>query len=285
MATTRKIKDRVCVHCETVYTPSYSGQKYCGSVCGHIARFGAPPGPPLKGRVCEVCGTTFKATYTEQRTCGRVCGVKICTAYDEEHRRRHSERAAEIAALKPPLPPKPSFNHACLFCKKAFTSTRPLHKYCSARCGTYYHFWTRFPGSVGPDGHPERECPKCKALFKPARGNQVFCCKLCCRRYYSDLVPFKNARQRARKYGVVYEPGIKPLEIYERDNWRCALCHKKIAKNKKFPHPLSPSIDHTIPMCEGGGHVRANIRAAHLLCNALKSNKVAGQGEQLLLFG
>jgi 5-methylcytosine-specific restriction endonuclease McrA len=81
---------------------------------------------------------------------------------------------------------------------------------------------------------------------------------------------------------VAYEP-IKPSEIYERDGWRCKLCHKKVNKRLKYPHPKSASLDHIVPMAEGGGHVKANVQLAHFICNSLKS--AGGSAEQLRLIG
>lgn len=91
-----------------------------------------------------------------------------------------------------------------------------------------------------------------------------------------------NHRKRARLYGVAYEP-IKPKVIYERDGWRCQLCHRKVNPKLEFPHPKSASLDHIVPMSQGGGHVKANVQLAHLSCNDLKG--VGGEAEQLRLIG
>jgi len=76
---------------------------------------------------------------------------------------------------------------------------------------------------------------------------------------------------------------FRPVEIYERDRWRCGICRKRVRKALTAPHPGAPSIDHIIPVVEGGAHVRANVRLAHLCCNV--SRGARGGGEQLLLIG
>lgn len=55
----------------------------------------------------------------------------------------------------------------------------------------------------------------------------------------------------------------------------CALCGKVVDKNLKFPNPLSPSIDHIIPIAKGG-HPAAleNLQLTHLKCNQAKSTKL-----------
>jgi hypothetical protein len=73
------------------------------------------------------------------------------------------------------------------------------------------------------------------------------------------------------------------LEIFERDRWKCGICKKRINKNLKHPHPKSVSLDHVIPISQGGPHTRANTRASHLDCNVRRQAK--GGNEQLLLVG
>jgi hypothetical protein len=73
-------------------------------------------------------------------------------------------------------------------------------------------------------------------------------------------------KRRAKKNGVGAEK-INDTDIYERDKWVCQLCKKKVSKKLKYPNPLSPSIDHIIPLSKGGPHSRANVQLAHLRCN------------------
>ena len=73
-------------------------------------------------------------------------------------------------------------------------------------------------------------------------------------------------RRRAIKNGVGSER-INDIEIYERDKWVCQLCKKKVNKLLKYPEPLSPSLDHIIPLSKEGSHIRANVQLAHLKCN------------------
>jgi 5-methylcytosine-specific restriction endonuclease McrA len=48
------------------------------------------------------------------------------------------------------------------------------------------------------------------------------------------------------------------------------------------PHPDAPTIDHLLPLCDGGDDVRANVQLAHFLCN---SRRGAGGVVQLALVG
>lgn len=56
----------------------------------------------------------------------------------------------------------------------------------------------------------------------------------------------------------------------------CGICGKPVDRSFKFPHPLSPSIDHIIPVSKGGHPSEiANLQLAHLCCNRFKSDKLA----------
>lgn len=55
----------------------------------------------------------------------------------------------------------------------------------------------------------------------------------------------------------------------------CGICGKPVDFSKKYPHPLSPCIDHIIPVAKGG-HPSAmeNLQLAHWQCNRQKSDKL-----------
>lgn len=55
----------------------------------------------------------------------------------------------------------------------------------------------------------------------------------------------------------------------------CALCGMPVDKRLKFPHPMSATIDHIIPIAKGG-HPAAldNMQLAHLICNQLKGSRL-----------
>lgn len=89
-------------------------------------------------------------------------------------------------------------------------------------------------------------------------------------------------RRRAAKRGAAVEKFI-PVEIFERDRWKCGICRKKVRTDLAYPHPKSASLDHVVPLSEGGEHTRANSRCAHLDCNVQRSNR--GGNEQLSLVG
>ena len=73
---------------------------------------------------------------------------------------------------------------------------------------------------------------------------------------------------------------------YERNKKRilatqniCGICGKPVDMSLKYPHPMSPTIDHIIPV-NGPGGLRGhpssldNLQLAHFSCNRQKSDKI-----------
>jgi 5-methylcytosine-specific restriction endonuclease McrA len=55
----------------------------------------------------------------------------------------------------------------------------------------------------------------------------------------------------------------------------CGICGLPVDFTKKYPHPLSPCIDHIIPIAKGGHPSDINnLQLAHWICNRQKSDKL-----------
>lgn len=55
----------------------------------------------------------------------------------------------------------------------------------------------------------------------------------------------------------------------------CGICGKQIDKKLKYPHPLSPAVDHIIPISKGGHPSDMNnLQLTHWQCNRQKSDKL-----------
>jgi 5-methylcytosine-specific restriction endonuclease McrA len=143
-----------------------------------------------------------------------------------------------------------------------------------------------------------RICDLCQEPYslKPGyRPGQRFCSKSCTRAWqngarppYARLavvgMPLKTLLSRKRRLRRAQTwDGVRDAEILERDRWRCGICGQRIGKSFKFPHPRSKSIDHIVPLSQGGDDTAANKRAAHLGCNNGRCNR--GGGEQLAMIG
>ena len=89
-------------------------------------------------------------------------------------------------------------------------------------------------------------------------------------------------RRRARERNA-FVTRVSRVKIYTRDRWRCGICNKAVARNRVAPHPLSPTIDHIIPLSKGGTHEPANVRLAHYICNSRRGDRETAV--QLALIG
>ena len=55
----------------------------------------------------------------------------------------------------------------------------------------------------------------------------------------------------------------------------CGICGREIDPSFKYPHPLSATVDHIIPVSKGGHPSElSNLQAAHRCCNRWKSDKM-----------
>jgi 5-methylcytosine-specific restriction endonuclease McrA len=81
-----------------------------------------------------------------------------------------------------------------------------------------------------------------------------------------------NHRRRARIRGGEVEM-FTELEIFERDDWICGICHEPIDSTLPSLDPMSASIDHILAIVNGGNHTRVNVQAAHLRCNISKGSR------------
>ena len=55
----------------------------------------------------------------------------------------------------------------------------------------------------------------------------------------------------------------------------CGICGKPVDKSLKYPDPMSPTVDHIIPVSKNGDPVALdNLQIAHRYCNRMKSDKM-----------
>lgn len=197
----------------------------------------------------------------------------------------------------------------CRFCKKSYTpKARDRSTFCSrscffaekkrlasmrmratsrrficfcSRCGC--QFWSRCSS--------KKRCRNCKNL---GRGFSTWCDKpiyvwLAKKCAFCDcIIDQKIQKQKPpstcsprcrrllrREIEDRYDDGSPyiPQMIFERDNWICGFCRFPIDANYRFPHDLSATIDHIIPLSLGGPHLPNNVRAAHHYCNSVNGDK------------
>lgn len=84
-----------------------------------------------------------------------------------------------------------------------------------------------------------------------------------------DKVRAKSNRRRARKFAATVGD-VDLNDLWVDCDGICPLCSEPIARDQKWPHPLSASLDHIVPLSKGGTHEQANLQWTHLVCNIRK---------------
>lgn len=176
----------------------------------------------------------------------------------------------------------------CPYCGSSMPGTKRAH--CGSR--SCFTAWNRARGATYRASGPLEQCYVCTGCGsefrrEPVRGQRPRWCPNCSngrgwRRANLDKRRMADHRRRVLLVNGEVE-AFQEIEIFERDRRRCGICRKRVRKDLVFPHPYSPSLDHIIPVVEGGHHVRANVRLTHLRCNLSKGPR--GGNEQLLLIG
>lgn len=181
--------------------------------------------------------------------CGKTVHVSRSSAPPERRRCRDCQKARP----RPPQPkPQPTISRVCDLCECEYVPKpmhRPDQRFCSKSCKTAWQNGARPPY----DRHTLVGLPRKR----------------------------RHDRIRRQRRAETWD-GVADAEILERDRWRCGICRKAIGKSFKWPHPKSASIDHIVPISEGGEDTAGNKRAAHLVCNCARMNR--GGGEQAALF-
>lgn len=221
---------------------------------------------------CPRCGAAVPIRF------GRGPARTYCSSICAERVKYERKQAKKIAA-KPTL--------ACPACGTQFVQTRRDKVCCTRRCTDIHR------GMVRAEPFPRAICalPECGVEYQPRKPDQR-----CCREAHSKKLwhrehpgrPWTDARRdlhqrrRAIRKGATTGRPVRLAEIREWDGNRCHLCGKRVGV-KPYPHPLSASLDHVIPLSLGGTHDPDNVRLSHLRCNVAKGN--GGGNEQLLLIG
>lgn len=135
---------------------------------------------------------------------------------------------------------------------KICTSKRASHQFACVNCGKS----CSEPVRPGP---PRIRCETCRSEAK-RKSRRIA----------------KSAR-RARIRSLPRE-SIDPLEVFERDRWRCHMCGSKTPRRLRGSlDDAAPELDHVVPLALGGSHTWSNVACACRSCNGTKGAKALGQ--------
>lgn len=168
---------------------------------------------------------------------------------------------------------KATLEKQCTGCDKTFTTTNPKQATCSKACMQWIH---AHPGIPGILRILDKECMWCLTPFAGKSAARKYC--------RPDCLVKANQERRNKRTRECYVEQVSKHVVAKRDKWRCQLCRKKVDASLAYPHPMSWSLDHVIPISRGGEHSYANTQLTHLVCNIRKRNKIT-EPQQLALIG
>ena len=84
-----------------------------------------------------------------------------------------------------------------------------------------------------------------------------------------------NRTKRTKAFRQQYEANRK---IILATQTLCAICGKPVDKTLKSPDPMSPSVDHIIPIAKGGHPCDlSNLQLAHRACTRAKGTDIVAK--------
>lgn len=211
---------------------------------------------------CEQCGKLAERPYrgsgVRPTLCGKACRmVRYWARHPEKkgasYRKAIAARPPRLCACGSLVGPR---KRKCHECRRASDLACSLAHYRKARgdvrcpdCGV----------PIANDGSYQRRCEPCRE-----------------RRASVQRRVGRQTRKHRERAAIVER--FDPVEVLERDGWRCHLCGRKTPKQKRGTFAdNAPELDHIVPIAKGGAHSRANTACACRKCNIAKSDRIVGQ--------
>lgn len=217
-------------------------------LCGthYNRRYGHTPTVKSHNKTCEACGVDYVTTRAHGRTCSLDC------------RRWINPRISKVTALD---------WERCDSCGNWDSRGRPCPRPICARLR--HHVATAH--TSGSFTWVAGRCLRCGTTFVADHlaAKSLFCSTPCAR--YAV-----KARRRARVTTTQQRP-FSRIRVFERDGWRCHLCNRTTRPETPWQHPDHPTIDHLVPISEGGPHTEENAATAHRRCNTRRGTRGAAQ--------
>ena len=197
---------------------------------------------------------------------------------------------------------------SCVRCAVEFIPSNkrgPAPKFCSTKCRRAGH-----PTYSAICRVSYAVCEFCSRVFVSRVGDRVRACKDAeCQRLLRNARMREYRRRYAEKHGHAlerqfaegrtdarhrrratlkgaYVETVRITDLVERDGWVCGICAEPVDPDLRWPHLMSKTIDHVVPIALGGAHAPTNCQIAHLTCNSRKRHTIfeevghAGSGSE-----
>lgn len=279
-----------CLHCDSLTLKIFKGiadtkatqVKFCSAKCKSKhnvqkaiqAKRGKPRIRPKQMMLCKGCKLMKpRPNYGTNDYCSREC------CFEQKYRLKHEKRLLkQIAAAwresikqrERELAKQEKAMRGCLVCGGDTKGRVGFGGCCSAHCRRIH---TNKPTDCA---FVWFRCARCQKqtlkIFKSGVDvtgeSNRFCSKKCLNNSRCKSSGDKVRRERIRRQ----RKGKLPtrLQVYNKTEGKCGICHKHIDLSLNFPHHNSFTVDHIIPIAKGGDHSFDNMQPAHMICNSTK---------------
>ncbi len=114
---------------------------------------------------------------------------------------------------------------------------------------------------IRKDGEPNRE----GTLYRVMIPEEIEECRVLMQEYQKAEIKPVIAEKEVDYYNV----RENRLQIYERDEYKCKYCGKQLTR-------FTATLDHVVPVVEGGENTYGNLITACLSCNSQKNRRPVG---------
>lgn len=153
--------------------------------------------------------------------------------------------------------------------------TRP-RSFCSDRCKRAFRA-AAARSSYYATRSPDKVCKHCGKWFTVTSGGYWRTCSPEC------ALELQRIRYRRKSYArrTHITGSYSMAEVAARAAGRCHICHQKVDLTLSGRDPYGPTVDHLIPLSEGGADELTNVALAHRQCNVRRG--VRGEVQLVLI--
>lgn len=294
----------ICEQCNTEFETVIKNQKYCSYSCSSKANSVKRIRPP-KIKKCPYCNKEFETKSNEKKFCSLQCSSRFygemnkkyykcqhCGELfwrDSAYRASYCSRKCAIDAKfgtkeereqkKKALKAEKGTAKQCVWCNKEFKTTFPQKQCCSNECS--YNYQRQKDRNEWEETRVERAakhipdifaCKECGSVVSTQYGERKtsYCSVECQEKDHQRQQRSKRDKQMRK----AFRAPVTFQKIYKRDAGICGICGLFVPLDKTPTNLWGATIDHIIPISQGGTHEPSNCQLAHRICNSIKQDTV-----------
>jgi 5-methylcytosine-specific restriction endonuclease McrA len=236
----------------------FSNQKaFCCHACRHTYS-------RIPERNCICCGNTYKPKTSKTKYCGSECANKHKAKMYRLPSSKVQQAKVTVNGVKIGATCKLSFDK-CRVCNGPRATLSPkTGLYCSGKCQRQYYYQLDCKRGKRKRKSGLSVCAWCGAKqYLAKHASKLFCSAKCSSRK-------AKCERRHRKRATSYSVGISWKTAVERFGWACAGCGVICIRPLGFNNPIEATLDHIVPISNGGSHTWDNVQILCRDCNTAK---------------